>query len=545
MKSQLPEFTLAPSTATPKSPPAEQTSVVKELLRLGFIYSHDIQVAHAVGRNQSAQIIACLNVNTRSYALWTDLFHQQTQLYFTNYYAPGDRLITTSKTGLLVPDPKLNLSTMPELTLTDTGEIPIESQWKLHQKQALSLFGSQHSLLLKPEQHLQVERGFYLRFLKFLLNNGMLERCDSHANGYTLKGEQTLHSALTANTDRHKPVAAAVAVAPSTQAARKPWLQSKLANIPATYQIPAGFAVAATLVAVALQVTSPQPVGPSLNSDDPSQISAQASPQTAAALSAPTSISRPPATPTETAHSAASAPLLRETESTVTAANQSASIIRTPTPQIPANTEVTPVDNMHPDFRVSQALPIPGEPATTTAEAKPAPPPPAPIVASANDEMWRISVENAEFYLLSNDGDPKPWIRSAKRIAASFDNNDPRLARTYFLSALVEKDYLVAEMHYQRALKIQKTSLGLYNAETAQTLEAMAWLSEHHKDAIEEAISHQRLAVNIYRKVYGDAAEDTQAAIWKLQYFEHRLAGSTHKSDEKRRLLPALAKFDR
>ena len=150
-----------------------------------------------------------------------------------------------------------------------------------------------------------------------------------------------------------------------------------------------------------------------------------------------------------------------------------------------------------------------------------------PIVASANDEMWQISAENAEFYLLSNDGDPRPWIRSAKRIAASFDNTDPRLARTYFLSALVETDPLVAEQHYQRALKIQTASLGLYHAETAQTLEALAWLAEHDKDSLEEAISHQRLALNIYSRILGVEAEDTMAARWKLQYFEHRLSGTT------------------
>ena len=72
-----------------------------------------------------------------------------------------------------------------------------------------------------------------------------------------------------------------------------------------------------------------------------------------------------------------------------------------------------------------------------------------------------------------------------------------------------------------------------------------AWLAEHDKDSLEEAISHQRLALNIYRRILGVEAEDTMAARWKLQYFEHRLAGSTRKSDEKLRLLPALAKFDR
>ena len=157
--------------------------------------------------------------------------------------------------------------------------------------------------------------------------------------------------------------------------------------------------------------------------------------------------------------------------------------------------------------------------------------------------MWRIAVENAEFYLMSNDGDPAPWIRTARKIAAGFRSNDERLARTYFLAALLESDYRIAEQQYNRALSIQTKSLGLYHAETAQTLEALAWIAERNKDSLEEAITHQKLALNIYRDIYGADAEDTKAAQWKLEYFEDRLAGKKPRIDENRRLLPALARF--
>jgi len=165
------------------------------------------------------------------------------------------------------------------------------------------------------------------------------------------------------------------------------------------------------------------------------------------------------------------------------------------------------------------------------------------IVASEEDEMWRIAVENAEFYLMSNDGDPAPWIRTARKMAAGFKKDDPRIARTYFLAALLERDERVAEQQYNRALSIQTKTLGLYHAETAQTLEALAWIAEGTRDDLEEAITHQKLALNVYRSIFGEEAEDTRAARWKLQYFEDRLAGRRPKSKDNRRLLPALAKF--
>ena len=159
--------------------------------------------------------------------------------------------------------------------------------------------------------------------------------------------------------------------------------------------------------------------------------------------------------------------------------------------------------------------------------------------------MWRIAVENAEFYLMSNDGDPAPWIRTARKMAAGFSSDDSRLARTYFLAALMERDSRIAEQQYNRALSIQTKSLGLYHAETAQTLEALAWIAEHNKEDLEEAITHQQLAINIYRDLFGPDAEDTKAAEWKLSYFEDRLAGVRPKADSNRRLLPALARFSR
>jgi len=128
-------------------------------------------------------------------------------------------------------------------------------------------------------------------------------------------------------------------------------------------------------------------------------------------------------------------------------------------------------------------------------------------------------------------------------MAAGFEKDDPRIARTYFLAALLERDERVAEQQYNRALSIQTKTLGLYHAETAQTLEALAWIAEGTRDDLEEAITHQKLALNVYRSIFGEEAEDTRAARWKLQYFEDRLAGRRPKSDDNRRLLPALAKF--
>jgi len=167
------------------------------------------------------------------------------------------------------------------------------------------------------------------------------------------------------------------------------------------------------------------------------------------------------------------------------------------------------------------------------------------IIASEEDEMWRIAVENAEFYLMSNDGDPAPWIRTARKMAAGFNGEDPRLARTYFLAAMLERDPKIAEQQFNRALSIQTKSLGLYHTETAQTLEALAWVAEDARDDLEEAITHQKLALNVYRSIFGEEAEDTRPARWKLQYFEDRLEGRRPKSDDNRRLLPALARFAR
>ena len=109
----------------------------------------------------------------------------------------------------------------------------------------------------------------------------------------------------------------------------------------------------------------------------------------------------------------------------------------------------------------------------------------------------------------------------------------------------MEPDYRIAEQQFNRALSIQTKTLGLYHAETAQTLEALAWIAEHNKESLDEAITHQRLAINIYRDIFGADAEDTRAAQWKLEYFEDRLAGLRPKADSNNRLLPALARFSR
>ncbi len=494
MKSQLPEFNLKPSETHPENSIVDRGfSFHHQLLETGFIYSHEIKVDNAAGQSKSTSIVAYLNVTSGSYALLTDLFHDRPKIIFTNYYAQGHRLATTETAGDLLLSGS-QFAPMSELHVLETGELSVDAQWKKHQKQASTLFPEQHSLLLKPDQHLLVERGFYLRYLKYLLDCGALDKVNSRKGvAQDLSGDVNLHAALTSN--RGNVLFSADKFKHLGQLARRTGK-------------PLGIAAAASLLGLSVYVTLP--VVENLRSQ-------QMELETAAA-------------PPVKTHPAPKEQITRSSNPGMA--------------NIVAGRNVTAqTDNAIKSNAKPYAEPVVAKPVKATSDLSTEPP--APIIASANDEMWQISAENAEFYLLSNDGDPKPWIRSAKRIAASFDNTDPRLARTYFLSALVETDPLVAEQHYQRALKIQTASLGLYHAETAQTLEALAWLAEHDKDALEEAISHQRLALNIYSRILGVEAEDTMAARWKLQYFEHRLSGTTAKTDEKRRLLPALAKFDR
>jgi uncharacterized tellurite resistance protein B-like protein len=502
MKSQLPEFSLTPSETHPENAIIDRGfGFHHQLLETGFIYSHEIRIDNAVGQSKSTSIVAYLNVNSGSYALLTDLFHDRATAIFTNYYAQGHRLVTAENAGDLVLNSS-QFEPMPELHWQETGDTSLEAQWKKHQKQASILFPEQHSLLLKPDQHLLVERGFYLRYLNYLLECGAFDQVNARKGAKPIDGETTLHSALSQNANKRNATPVLAGAAKLGQRARKPL----------------GLAVAASLLGLSVYVSLPglKNLQASLSAEPTA-----ATPQVAAALARPTTRTERPATP------------LNDSGLRSIVAGRSLSKQTSPTTESALDSTAEPYS---PPATAEVAANIAGDLST---EELP------PIVASANDEMWQISAENAEFYLLSNDGDPKPWIRSAKRIAASFDNTDPRLARTYFLSALVETDPLVAEQHFQRALKIQTASLGLYHAETAQTLEALAWLAEHDKDSLEEAISHQRLALNIYRRILGVEAEDTMAARWKLQYFEHRLAGSARKTDEKLRLLPALAKFDR
>jgi len=507
MKSQLPEFNLTPSETHPENSTIDSGfSFHHQLLETGFIYSHEIRIDSAVGQSKSTSIVAYLNVNSGSYALLTDLFHDRATIIFTNYYAQGHRLVTSEKAGDLILDSS-QFEPMSELHFLETGDAPLDVQWKKHQKQASTLFPEQHSLLLKPDQHLLVERGFYLRYLNYLLECGAFDQVNARKGAKPVDGGTTLHSALSQNTDQQHVLAAASAA-----------VRNAVRNIGQRAHKPLGLAIAASLLGLSVYVSAP------------AIKSLQIDPET----------TPPPAI--EPSIATIKQPVARDVQPTAKPNEASlASIVAGRSLSTNKKTSIaTTIDSTAEPYstpEVAAALPS-GEEDRPVEE-------PAPIIASANDEMWQISAENAEFYLLSNDGDPQPWIRSAKRIAASFDSTDPRLARTYFLSALVETDPLVAEQHFQRALKIQTASLGLYHAETAQTLEALAWLAEHDKDSLEEAISHQRLALNIYRRILGVEAEDTMAARWKLQYFEHRLAGSTRKSDEKLRLLPALAKFDR
>ncbi|OED35328.1 hypothetical protein AB833_30660 [Chromatiales bacterium (ex Bugula neritina AB1)] len=483
----LPELDLTHSAAQPENLSATTRIYIDQLFDLGFIYSHEITVENPVGKyeNEKARIIAYLNVDENVYALITNLYHVDTWVHFTSYYAQGQRIVTTSQPGALILEPMQKIANIEDLIVQNSGSSPLDSQWKKHRRLTASRLPDDYALLLRPDQHLAIERGFYLRYVTHLLESNILQQSDTQTVRFTRSGARAFHTAITSRSARSPQPKVEEWIGKRGKVPIRPYLNNRNAAI-----------AASTLLAASVMFNylGKESV---VESHDNSAASASAEivePALLAGRAGPDS---------------------------------DVAVVR----QLPTTN----------DRHIAPVLRT--EPEKTAATKKIEKQREQLVVASAEDEMWRIAVENAEFYLMSNDGDPAPWVRTARKIAAGFKSNDSRLARTYFLTALLEQDYRIAEQHYNRALSIQTKTLGLYHPETAQTLEALAWVAERNKDALEEAITHQRLAVNIYSDLYGTDSEDTKAASWKLEYFEDRLAGSRPRSDAKRRLLPALARF--
>ncbi len=480
-----PDFRLQETAAQPYNLSPVMQIYAEQLLDLGFIFSHELHINRCVGKpsEQPARMLVYMNPDDHGYALLTDLYHTKNWVYFTHYYSRGRRLITTCQPGALLLEPMRELGSSADFFLQNTGSSTLATQWKKHQQLTATRMPAEDALLMDAYQHLDAEREAYRKYTDLLIDCTILRLADTELVSLTHTGARSYHAAITSRSARRP------------QPKIEEWIGSR-GKVPVRRHLNyRNAALAASAVVAALLVANLV------------QFQNQANPEGYA--------SGPEAT-------------------------------------IPQARPVTTVDELETLALSRQAQPTEPLPVEEPQAAMPADiiesvdvEPEQFLLATDEDEMWRIAVENAEFFLMSNDGDPAPWIRTARKMAAGFPSDDSRLARTYFLAALLERDPRIAEQQYNRALSIQTKSLGLYHAETAQTLEALAWIAEGSRDALDDAITHQRLALNIYRSIFGEEAEDTRAARWKLQYFEDRLAGLRPKSDDNRRLLPALARFTR
>ncbi len=484
-----PEFTLEATTALPRLECDATKIFVDDLLELGFIYSHEFTVSNAVGKDEGepAHVIAYMNVEENAYALVTDLYHDDCWVKFTSFFSQGRRYVTTSQPGAMALD--FLEEAMPELIVQNVGSGPISSQWKRHKRLIAMEIPEATPMLFKPLQHLAAEKQFYRDYVNELLSQNILQQSDTQTVRFTRSGARAFHLALTSRSARR----------PIPKVER--WI-GKRGKLPLKSMFSANnlALAAAGVVGIGLVVMLQQGKEQTPDLD-------------ASTATAPVTTAIMPADKIATDYTGSS--ITQPIANAPEVAGINKDTLESITDNAAQNKPAKKIDR--------QKI----------------------LIADQEDEMWRIAVENAEFFLLSNDGDPAPWIRTARKIAAGFNSSDSRLARTYFLAALLEPDYRIAEQQFNRALGIQTKSLGLYHAETAQTLEALAWVAEHNKDDLEEAITHQRLAINIYRDIFGATAEDTKAAQWKLAYFEDRLAGVRPKADSNRRLLPALARFTR
>ncbi len=494
LRFSTPDFRLRADTAQPTDLTPVMQIYADQLLDLGFIYSHEIEIYQCIGKapDKPARMLAYLSVDQNAYAVLTDLYHSQNWVYFTHYYTRGRRIITTCQPGALQLEPMRELFNSADFHLENTGSSTLVSQWKKHLQVASARMPDENPLMMDPDQHLDAEREAYRKYSELLLDCTILRQADTQLVCFTQTGARSYQAAVTSKSARRP------------QPKIEEWIGNR-GKIPMrqhlNYRNAALLASAAVGALLLLNLTN-------FNASQKTTQKLATSP--AAALPVTTDSAPPDQPETLASETLALAPTADTTPTKASNLN------------LPQTAPEVPVIDASPSDKPEQF-----------------------IVASDEDEMWRIAVENAEFFLMSNDGDPAPWIRTARKMAAGFKGDDPRLARTYFLAALLERDPRIAEQQYNRALSIQTKSLGLYHGETAQTLEALAWIAEGSRDALEDAITHQRLALNIYRSIFGEEAEDTRAARWKLQYFEDRLAGRRPKSDDNRRLLPALARFTR
>lgn len=515
----MPSLKLADSQPQPDS---TDEVYIEQLLDLGFTYSHEILIDNPIGKQEGAvsSVFVYMNVEQNIYALLTDLFHRDTWVYFTNYYTQGQRIVTTSQPGSLQLEPLQNNTDFDDLFIQNAGSGALDSQWKRHRRLAATWLPNENPLFLQPEQHLPIERGFYLRYVQQLMQGNILRQSDTQTFRFTRSGSRAFHAAITSRSARRPQPKVEEWIGQRGKLPLKSLMHNRKAMV--------GLGVAAAIAgAVAIipgqrsdQTGQPENTAPIAVNEQ----SDQATGVNNAAIA-------------NNANNIDATGTNQEALDDVSLATVTAGTIGALSTFDEGNDEVdatTGIVQTQPPATPKLQKPEATTPQTETVQL---------IAASTEDEMWRIAVENAEFYLMSNDGDPAPWIRTARKIAAGFRSDDGRLARTYFLAALLESDYRIAEQQYNRALSIQTKSLGLYHPETAQTLEALAWVAERNKDSLEEAITHQKLALTIYRDIYGDDAEDTKAAMWKLEYFEDRLAGRKPRMDENRRLLPALARF--
>lgn len=478
-------FGLGETSSSPEHLTPVMQIYTNQLLDIGFIYSHEILVSHSIGKfpDQPARMLVFLNSSQSAYAILTDLYHQKSWVYFTHYFDRERKAITTCQPGTLKLDATRELSATADFDLQKASSANLKSQWKKHQNFISAKYPTEKALLMDPHQHLDAEREAYQKYTNLLLECVVLRQSDTQLVGFTHTGVNSFYSAVTSTAARRPNPKVDKLVGSGSKFALYEKLNYRNAALLASTLV---FAVLVYNVATYK----------SSNSADTSAI--------------------------------ASLPV----------ENPSAVKPAIPVAVAPATIEQSEVDRLSPSLPSDSTLAI--APTEQTNEK-----PEQYIIASEEDEMWRIAVENAEFYLMSNDGDPAPWIRTARKMAAGFTTDDARLGRTYFLAAMLERNPQIAEQQYNRALSIQTKALGLYHTETAQTLEALAWVAEGARDDLEEAITHQRLALNVYRSIFGEEAEDTRAARWKLQYFEDRLEGRRPKSEDNRRLLPALARFAR
>jgi len=510
----LPSLKLADAQPLPENQSSACQIYIDQLLELGFIYSHEILIDNPVGKQEGevSSVFVYMNIDQNIYALLTDLFHRDSWVYFTNYYTQGQRIVTTSQPGALQLEPLQKNTDFDDLFIQNAGSSALDSQWKRHRRLASTWLPNENSLLLQPEQHLSIERGFYLRYVQYLMQGNVLRQSDTQTFRFTRSGARAFHAAITSRSARRPQPKVEEWIGHRGKLPLKTMLHGRKAV--------AGLGVAAAIAGVIAVMPGFQPNSATGSDDSALKPEGQNGVLTTSSHETP----------------GVASSNNQEALDDVSLATVAAGIGNFTTDSAALIDDKSTVDNpiATPGAETQQPAAEINTPENETVQL---------IAASTEDEMWRIAVENAEFYLMSNDGDPAPWIRTARKIAAGFRSDDGRLARTYFLAALLESDYRIAEQQYNRALSIQTKTLGLYHPETAQTLEALAWVAERNKDSLEEAITHQRLALNIYRDIYGADAEDTKAAKWKLEYFEDRLAGKKPRIDENRRLLPALARF--